>query len=68
VSDIVETPLGFHLIKAGDRKPEMTTPFESLKDQIGQAMKLEKGKEDANTYIAKVRESAKVEIRLPEEK
>ncbi|HME42725.1 MAG TPA: peptidylprolyl isomerase [Syntrophorhabdales bacterium] len=67
VSDIVETSLGYHLIKATDRKPEMTVPFETLKDQLRMLMKQEKGQQEANAYIAKVREKAKVEIFLPSE-
>jgi len=65
VSDVVETNLGYHLIKAVDRKPEMTIPFESLKDKLRMLLKQEKGQKEANDYIAKVREKAKVEIFLP---
>ena len=68
VSDIVETQLGYHLIKAGDRKPETTIPFEKLKDQLKTLLKQEKGKEEANLYISKVRDKAKIEIFLPEDK
>jgi peptidyl-prolyl cis-trans isomerase C len=67
VSDVVETPLGFHLIKATDRKPETVIPFETLKDQLAKAIKQEKGQQEANTYIGKVREATKVTITLPPE-
>ena len=67
VSDVVETSLGYHLIKATDRKPEMTVPFDTLKDQLRNLMKQEKGQQEANAYIAKQREKAKVEIFLPRE-
>jgi len=67
VSDVVETSLGYHLIKATDRKPEMTIPFDTLKDQLRMLMKQEKGQQEANAYIAKQREKAKVEIFLPPE-
>jgi parvulin-like peptidyl-prolyl isomerase len=65
VSDVVATSLGYHLIKATDRKPETTTPFEKVKDQLRALLKQEKGRQEANAYIAKVREKAKVEIFLP---
>jgi peptidyl-prolyl cis-trans isomerase C len=68
VSDVVETQLGYHLIKAGDRKPETTIPFEKLKDQLKSLLKQEKGKEEANLYTGKLREKAKVEIFLPTDK
>ncbi len=67
VSDVVETSVGFHIIKAVDRKPETTIPFEKVKDQLRTALKQEKGQQEANAYIAKVREKAKVEIFLPPE-
>jgi parvulin-like peptidyl-prolyl isomerase len=63
----VETQLGYHLIKAIERKPEIITPFENLKDQIRTLLKQEKGQQEANAYITKVREKAKVEIFLPAE-
>ncbi len=68
VSDIVETQLGYHLIKAGDRKPETAIPFENLKDRLKTLLKQEKGKEEANNYISKIREKAKIELFLPGEK
>jgi peptidyl-prolyl cis-trans isomerase C len=67
ISDVVETNVGFHIIKASDRKPETTIPFEKVKDQLRTALKQEKGQQEANAYIAKVREKAKVEIFLPAE-
>ncbi len=56
ISDVVETNVGFHLIKASDRKPETTIPFEKVKDQLRTALKQEKGQQEANAYAAKVRE------------
>ncbi|MGA2106103.1 MAG: peptidylprolyl isomerase [Syntrophorhabdales bacterium] len=66
-SDVVETSLGYHIIKAVDRKPETTIPFEKVKDQLRTALKQEKGQQEANAYIGKVREKARVEIFLPPE-
>ncbi len=66
-SGVVETHLGYHLIKAVERKPEMTIPFDNLKDQLRTLLKQEKGREEANASIGKVRETAKVEIFLPAE-
>jgi peptidyl-prolyl cis-trans isomerase C len=67
VSDVVETPLGFHLIKATDRKAETVIPFETLKDQLAKALKQEKGQQEATASIGKVREATKVTITLPPE-
>ncbi len=67
VSGVVETRLGYHLIKAVDRKPEMTIPFENLKDRLRTLLKQEKGQQEANASMGKVREKAAVEIFLPAE-
>ncbi|OPY79411.1 MAG: Foldase protein PrsA 1 precursor [Syntrophorhabdus sp. PtaU1.Bin058] len=67
VSEVMETRLGYHIIKATDRKPETTVPFENLKDRIRTLLKQEKGQQEANAYIATVRGKAKVEISLPPE-
>jgi len=67
ISGVVETSVGFHIIKAVDRKAETTIPFEKVKDQLRTALKQEKGQQEANASIAKVREKARVEIMLPQE-
>ncbi len=67
VSDIVETKVGYNLVKAVERKPETTMPFENVKDQLRTALRQEKGQQEANAYIVKVREKAAVETFLPAE-
>ena len=62
VSEVVETPLGYHVIKATERKPETTVPFEDLKDRLRALLKQEKGRQEENVYIGQIREKAKVEI------
>lgn len=67
ISDVVETSLGYHLIKATDRKPETVLPFESVKTRLEELLKQEKGRKEAVAYLAKVREKARVEIFMPPE-
>jgi peptidyl-prolyl cis-trans isomerase C len=67
VSDIVESRVGYNLVKAVERKPETTVPFEDVKDQLRTALRQEKGRQEADAYIAKVREKAAVETFLPAE-
>jgi parvulin-like peptidyl-prolyl isomerase len=67
VSDVVETRVGYHLLKAYERTPEMTVPFENVKDQLRNLLKQEKGQQEANSYAAELREKAKVQILLPAE-
>ncbi len=67
VSDVVKTRIGYHLIKAVERKPETTVPFEDVKDRLRTLLQQEKGQQEANAYIAKVRERAAVQTFLPAE-
>lgn len=67
VSDVVETRIGYHLVKAYERAPEMTVPFENVKDELRTLLKQEKGRQEANAYASKLREKAKVQIFLPVE-
>jgi peptidyl-prolyl cis-trans isomerase C len=67
ISDVVETRLGFHLIKATDRKPETILPFADVKNRLEELLKRERGRKEAIAYLAKIREKARVEIFMPPE-
>jgi peptidyl-prolyl cis-trans isomerase C len=67
VSIIVETTVGYHLVKLVERKPETTLPFENVKDRLRAVLEQEKKQQEASAYIAKVREKAAVQTFLPEE-
>ncbi len=67
VSDIVETTIGYQLVKLVERRPETTVPFENVKDRLRAVLEQEKKQQEANAYIAKVREKAAVQTFLPEE-
>ena len=64
VSDLVETRFGYHLIKVYDKKPEQTTAYEDVKDQIAQRLKREKVEKDATLYVENLKKGAKVEKSL----
>jgi len=66
ISDIVETQFGYHLIKAGERTPEVITGYEDIKDKLIQYLKQMKTEEEIKKYIAKRKEQAKIERFLPE--
>jgi len=68
VSDITETDFGYHLIKAGDRKPEVITDYKDIKDKLVQYLKQVKTGEEVKKYIEKLKGQAKIEKFLPESK
>jgi peptidyl-prolyl cis-trans isomerase C len=43
VSDIVETRLGYHLIKVTEKKPETIVAYADIKDQLQEYLKQKKG-------------------------
>jgi len=66
VSEIVETKFGYHLIKVVDKKPEMTTMLEEVKDKLGKYLKQQKVQKEVSSYVSELKEKAKVERFLPE--
>lgn len=62
VSDIVETQFGYHIIKATDRKPGRTVPFDEVKDQIAGYLRQQRQQEKTDALIAQLRAKAKIEI------
>ena len=68
VSDIVETKFGYHLIKVVDKKPKSTIAYEDVKDKLGQYLKQEKVKKEVSLYVEKLKQKAKIERFLAEEK
>jgi peptidyl-prolyl cis-trans isomerase C len=61
ISDIVETPYGFHIIKLEDRKPPRTMPFEEAKPRIVSFLKDKEGDMAVRLYLEKLKSKAKIE-------
>jgi peptidyl-prolyl cis-trans isomerase C len=60
-SDVIETRLGFHLIKVAERRPEGPIPFEEAKDAIrAKVLDLERERK-LRQYTTGLREKARVE-------
>jgi parvulin-like peptidyl-prolyl isomerase len=64
VSTVVEDRFGFQIIKVIERKAAVTPPFDELKGKIRGILKQEKGLIQLQPFIKKLRDEAKVEIRL----
>ncbi len=62
ISAVVESPAGFHIIKAMERRPGRTIPLEEVKAQVGQFLTQEQMQEKTNAYIEKLKTKGKVEI------
>ncbi|HXE95979.1 MAG TPA: peptidylprolyl isomerase [Dongiaceae bacterium] len=63
VSELVTTPIGFHIIKLEARVPGTTKPFESVKADIEEILYRNKSEERFNQWVKELRAKATVEIR-----
>jgi len=61
VSDIVETPFGYHLIQVVDKKPETTLAYDDVKERIERYLKNIKVEEAVKPYVEKLKKDAIVE-------
>jgi peptidyl-prolyl cis-trans isomerase C len=60
LSDVVETPFGYHVIKVTERKPSETVPFADAKNRIEDYLKSQKAQKPLSDYMAGLRKEAKV--------
>jgi peptidyl-prolyl cis-trans isomerase C len=60
ISDVVETPYGYHIILVTDRKDAYTKTFDEVKDQIIKMLKQRKQKEHLPKYIESVKANAEI--------
>jgi peptidyl-prolyl cis-trans isomerase C len=61
VSNVVETEVGFHLIKVHEKKPERMVPFKEVEEKIRQHLENQKVKQRVDAYLNEVKKTAKIE-------
>ncbi len=61
VSDVVETPFGYHIIKVTEKKEAGVAKFEEVEGKIQDYLKRGKIRKAMGDYIGKLREQAKIE-------
>lgn len=61
-SEPVQTQFGWHVIRLTDKKEGRQQSFDEVEEQIRKALLIEKQKEAYQNYVAKLRESARIEI------
>jgi peptidyl-prolyl cis-trans isomerase C len=62
ISDVVESPFGYHIIKLIEKIPPATTPLDKVAEQIRSRLQEKVAQEKLPEYLKKAREEAKVEI------
>ena len=62
LSDVVETPFGFHIIKVADKQPARTVPLDEVKPQIEQFLQTQRRQQKTEAFINSLKSKGKVEI------
>ncbi|MFQ5672396.1 MAG: peptidylprolyl isomerase [Nitrospinales bacterium] len=62
ISDLVETPAGYHIIQLIETRPADTAPYDEVKKGIQKFLFMRNGKQRLETYVDKLRKQAKVEV------
>lgn len=62
LSDVIETPYGFHLFRMIDRQPETILKYADVRERILHVLRAEKARQDADLEARKLREKAVVQI------
>lgn len=62
LSDVVETPFGFHVIKLADRKPSGPVPFEQAKPRISDYLTQQQIQEKVRERVEQLKAKAKIEV------
>jgi peptidyl-prolyl cis-trans isomerase C len=62
LSGVVESPFGFHVIKAFERRQARTVPLAEVKGQVGEFLKQQQVQEKTNALVGQLKAKGKVEI------
>jgi peptidyl-prolyl cis-trans isomerase SurA len=63
ISDIVNTPAGFHIIKLEERTPGKLRPYDEVKGEINEMLFKKKSEERFSQWVAGLRAAAAIEIK-----
>lgn len=65
LSDIIQTPSGFHILKVLEMRPAEDVPLEEARSQIESLLREEQEQNGLKKYIAALKSGAKIEILAP---
>ena len=62
ISDVVESPFGFHVIKVIEKRPAQSVPFAEVAPRIEQYLKQEKQQEKTKAFVDSLRAKGSVQV------
>jgi peptidyl-prolyl cis-trans isomerase C len=62
LSGVVESPFGFHVIKALEHRPARTLPLAEVKDRVGEFLKQQQVQQKTSALVGQLKAKGKVEI------
>jgi peptidyl-prolyl cis-trans isomerase C len=62
ISDVVETPFGFHIIKLHERRSARTVPFEEVSGQIEGFLLDRARRQETEAFVLRLKAKSKIEI------
>ena len=64
ISDVVESPVGFHILKIADKRGAGVKPLKDVRDEIKESIANEKAQKKFEEWIEEQRKKSLIEIRL----
>lgn len=65
ISDLVESPYGFHIIKVTEKRPAGRAPLSEVADEIRSLLEDDQREEAEEALIEKLRSQARIEVLMP---
>ena len=64
ISEIIESPEGFHIVRLEDKKPKQFRPFEEVRQEIQSLVFQQKSEDMFQTWLADLKNKAYIEIKF----
>jgi peptidyl-prolyl cis-trans isomerase SurA len=64
ISDMIETPEGFHIVRLEDKKPKQFRPYEQVRNEIQGLIFQQKSEDAFQSWLANLKNKAYIEIKF----
>jgi parvulin-like peptidyl-prolyl isomerase len=64
ISDVIESPIGFHIVRLDDKKPKAFRPYEEVRQEIQALVFQQKSEDMFQAWLADLKNKAYIEIKF----